>query len=75
MAKQKDSFASRLKLLIKTRGISQRELARKSGLGHADINQYVNGRKLPSIPSLLKIAQALEVLPGTMIDRLGVGWA
>jgi transcriptional regulator with XRE-family HTH domain len=66
----KDSFAKRLRKAIKQRGISQRKLARDSGLGHADVNQYAQGKKLPSVPSLLRLAKTLELLPGDLLNGL-----
>lgn len=52
-----------LRKLRKQKGFSLRELARLSGLSHSFISDIENGRCNPSIESLHKIADALNVKP------------
>lgn len=53
----------------KSRGYSLRKLAKLSGLSHGFISDIENGRCNPSIESLLKIADALEVKPHIFLDE------
>lgn len=64
-----------LKALRVRHGISQRELARRSGLAHAAISQIENNRVSPSVASLRKLVGALGVslasffAPDTQTER------
>lgn len=50
--------------------VTQDELAAASGIDSSNIRAYENGRTMPSIQSLVRIAIALQVDPGTFIDGL-----
>ncbi len=50
----------RLQAMRKQRNISQRELARRCGLGEAQIGRYESGIGEPSIDSLKRISQVLD---------------
>lgn len=53
-------FGRNLELARKGKGWSQEKLAEKVGVKKASISQYENGTTSPSIPTLLKLAGALE---------------
>ncbi len=53
----------------RTWGLTQREVSRRSGLSPETVSQVENGNRVPSRPSMLSIARALE-LPDSEIDRL-----
>lgn len=55
--------AKRLQLALSDMGISQQELAEKSGVSKASISQYVNGSHAPSNISSGKIGKVLNVEP------------
>lgn len=55
--------AKRLKMALDDTGISQQDLADKSGVAKASISQYVNGSHAPSNISSGKIAKILGVNP------------
>lgn len=55
--------AKRLQLAIQNAGISQQELAEKSGVNKASISQYVNGSHAPSNISSGKMGKVLNVEP------------
>lgn len=57
MPEYKDTLA----LLIKEKGISQRELAKKSGLDESTISLYVSGARTPNLKNHVKLCQALGV--------------
>ncbi len=56
--------------LIQLKGWTQTELAAKSGLGTAYVNQLLTGRrKSPSLDALESLASAFGVSPSVLIDR------
>ena len=54
-------LANRLKKLRAERGLSQADLAERSGLTINDISRYERGAVSPSLENFVKIAKALEV--------------
>ena len=50
--------------------VTQDELAAASGIDSSNIRAYENGRTMPNVQSLVRIAIALQVQPGTLIDGL-----
>ena len=56
----RDIFASNLIELMKAKGFSQPELAKKTGLSVASISKYMKKQATPTITSLEKIAYALN---------------
>jgi len=61
--------------LLATGGWSDAELARRTGLDRAHVNQLKNGRALPTVATALAIARALGVSvavafpPGSSVRR------
>ena len=56
----KTNFGQNLAHFLKVLGITQATFAEKSGLTQAAVSQIINGRREPSLDSILKI---LTVLP------------
>jgi len=56
-----DLFSKRFNRAIKSKNITQKELAKLTNLSPAAINQYVKGIYQPNRENLKKIANALEV--------------
>ena len=54
-------IAERLTLLAESRGLSQRALARKSGLPPEVVSRAVRGQHTPSIATLEKLCGGLEI--------------
>lgn len=52
--------------------VTQDELAAASGIDSSNIRAYENGRTMPNIQSLVRIAVALQVEPGTFIDGISI---
>lgn len=50
----------RMKELISKKGISQKQLAKISGLTESTISHYVRGERIPRGVNLIKIAKALD---------------
>lgn len=57
----KQQFGKRLYTLMLSKGWTQSELARQSGLPRDSISVYVRGKSLPTPPSLQALAEALSV--------------
>lgn len=51
-------------------GLTQDELAVISGIDSSNIRSYENGRAMPSVHSVVRIAIALNVEPGALLDGL-----
>lgn len=56
-----DFTASRLKSLLKSQGMTQKELAAKAGITEAAVSHYLKGDRVPRGAILLNIAKALGV--------------
>ena len=54
------SYKCRLSDVMKIRGISQDELAKRSGLTQAMISRISNSKRVPTIVNAIKIAGALS---------------
>jgi transcriptional regulator with XRE-family HTH domain len=54
-------LANKLKTLRAERGLSQADLAERSGLTINDISRYERGAVSPNLENFIKIAKALEV--------------
>jgi transcriptional regulator with XRE-family HTH domain len=50
--------------------LTQDELAAGSGIDSSNIRAYENGRAMPSIHSLVRMAVALGLDPGVLLDGL-----
>lgn len=56
-----NNISKRLSLLIDYLGISQRELAQRSGLTESAMCHYIKGDRVPHADALIKIAKATGV--------------
>ena len=59
-------FRANLKTVRLERGLSQTALAQRTGLLSSAISHFETGRRSPSLPNILKLAEGLDV----SIDRL-----
>lgn len=60
-AVKRHTFAERLSLLMSSRSLNNRQLAQRSKVGEQCISRFVNGQRLPSLASLLRICNGLGV--------------
>lgn len=56
-----NEFAKKLKIAIAERGMTQGELAEKSGVTEASISRYVNGGRTPNLGKVKMLAECLNV--------------
>jgi transcriptional regulator with XRE-family HTH domain len=54
-------FRQRLKTALLERGMTQKELAEKSGLSRAGISQYLSGTYTPTRAAMERLAEALDM--------------
>lgn len=59
---------NKISLIRKTEGLSQKELADKSGLAQNSIGNYERGERSPTIIAMAKIAKALGVPLGELVE-------
>ena len=62
-----NEFQYRLQKAIAEKGITASELSRLSGVGKADISNYINGKYLAKADKVVKLAHALGVDPGWLM--------
>lgn len=60
----------KIKEIRKKRGMTQEELAWKSGISLNFIGQIERGQKQPSIKTLKKISDMLEVAPSVFFEKI-----
>src|SRR2546423_4738655 len=58
-----------LKELRERRGFTQADLANRADMAAASISHFETGQRLPSLDSLVKLADALEVSIDTLLGR------
>jgi HTH-type transcriptional repressor of puuD len=61
-------MAKRLRELRDERGLSQRALAEKAGISREYLSRLETGRQDPTLSTLEKIARALKVTVGVIVD-------
>ena len=62
-------FGERLAALIKRRGVTQKELAKRAGVTEAAVSHYIGGDRNPRFEVVKRLAEALE----TSTDYLAGG--
>ena len=58
-----------LKNLRELRGLTQAELGTRAGMAAASVSHFETGQRQPSLDSLVKLADALEVSIDTLLGR------
>jgi transcriptional regulator with XRE-family HTH domain len=61
-----------LKSFRELRGLTQAELGSRAGIAGASISHFETGQRLPSLDSLIKLADALEVSTDALLGRTQV---
>ncbi|WP_416339588.1 helix-turn-helix domain-containing protein [Propionicimonas sp.] len=54
------------------RGLTQDEVAVRASIDSSNVRAYESGRAMPSIHSLVRIATALEVAPGDLLEGISL---
>ena len=58
--KDREALGGKLKSLLKEKNISQRELAKRSGITEASISRYISGERVPKANVYLAMIKVLE---------------
>lgn len=64
------NLANQLKILRQERNMSLEDLSLKVRVGVARLEAYENGQEEPSVQTLLKLSNALEVPASNLVDGL-----
>ena len=64
------AFAETLKWLRKRKGLSQEELGFEAGLHRTYISQLERGHKSPSLDTLWKLSNVLEISPSDILSMV-----
>lgn len=59
----------RLKMLMKEKGLNQKELAKISGITEASMSKYLSGERTPRIDVIVNLANALQVTTDELIGN------
>jgi transcriptional regulator with XRE-family HTH domain len=65
-------FGENLRRVRRRAGISQEELGMRSSLHRTEIGLLERGARVPRIDTLIKIASALAIPPGELLE--GIDW-
>lgn len=65
------AFGERVRAVRLEQGLTQERLAEAAGLHPTFISNVERGYRVPSVPTLLRLASGLGVLPGQLVDDLG----
>lgn len=63
------ALASNLQSLREMRGLTQAEVGKRAGIAAASISHFETGQRAPSLESLVKLADALEVSVDVLLGR------
>jgi len=67
-----EAFSANLKALRELRKLTQSELGNRAGMGGASVSHFETGQRTPSLDSLVKLADALDVTVDTLLGRAPV---
>lgn len=65
---------TRLRRLRVQCGMTQQELARQAGLSRAVVNRLENNKTSPNVATVIKLAAALGVTPGMVMEAVSEGF-
>lgn len=63
------ALRERLRTFREMRGLTQGELGTKAGMAAASVSHFETGQRVPSLDSLVKLADALEVSVDALLGR------
>lgn len=64
-----NQLAANLQSLRELRGFTQAELGKRAGMAAASVSHFETGQRAPSLESLVKLADALEVSVDVLLGR------
>src|ERR1700688_2714102 len=73
MKETTQDFSANLKQIRELRRLTQVEVGARAGIGAASVSHFETGQRLPSLDSLIKLADALEVSVDALLGRARTG--
>lgn len=67
--KPKSELGSAIVMVMRERGMTQKETAVSAGITEAALSEYISGKREPNLKALRKIAGALTVSPALLLCR------
>lgn len=64
------AFGERVRTARRSSGLTQEALAEAAGLHPTFISNVERGYRVPTVPTMLRIARGLDVRPGELVDGL-----
>ncbi|HET9163904.1 MAG TPA: helix-turn-helix transcriptional regulator [Solirubrobacterales bacterium] len=61
-------FGTRLREARERLGLTQEEVAQRSGVHVTEVSRMESGKRDPKISTLRRLAKAVEVKPGQLVD-------
>ena len=62
-------FEEKLKSIMQQQGLTQKELATRSGITEASMSKYLNGERTPRIDVIINLSRALEVTTDELLGE------
>ncbi len=62
------TFCRNLRIFRKTKGLTQAQLAQRLGIATPQLTQIENGRNSPTLDTVERIANALDITPVLLLD-------
>lgn len=62
------TLSEKITLLMQQNNYSQADIARRSGMTQSAISQFMNRKRVPNAFSLVRLAYALNVSVGSLLD-------
>lgn len=63
------TFEEKLKSIMQKQGLTQKELAIRSGITEASMSKYLNGERTPRIDVIINLSRALEVTTDELLGE------
>jgi len=70
LTEQADHVIQKIREIRQRKSISQLELAQKAGISQSFLASLEAGKKQPSVLTILKLSDALEINPGDLFIRM-----
>jgi len=70
----KDEFGKKIQTFRKTAAMTQEALADRAGLGNRFLQDIEAGNKQPTITTVFRLAKALDLTPGELLDPIYYCW-
>lgn len=66
----KNNLHTQLKIIREERGLSLEDLSMKTRVGVARLEAYESGSEVPSVQTILKLSNALEIPASNLLDGM-----